>query len=99
MTLHSWFEEKDLFYWHRDKKGSQAEVDYLWQYNTNIIPIEVKADTTGTLKSMHLFMKENNSILGVRFSYRHHNIDNNLLSIPFWAIEGFQDLIMEIATP
>lgn len=45
-----------LHYWVRDKKGSTAEVDYVWQQGTSIIPIEVKAGTNAHLRSLHSFM-------------------------------------------
>ena len=49
--------EPSLYYWNRTEKGSTAEVDYVIDHKTTIIPIEVKAGSTGTLKSLHLFMK------------------------------------------
>lgn len=44
------------------KKGSEAEIDYIIQHENQIIPIEVKAGTTGTLKSLIQFMKEKKCI-------------------------------------
>lgn len=45
-----------LHFWVREKKESTAEVDYLFQYDGLIIPIEVKSGKEGTLKSLHSFM-------------------------------------------
>lgn len=95
IAVHSWFEEKKLYYWQRDKVNSKAEVDYLWQYESNIIPIEVKAGKAGTLKSLNLFLSENNSHFGVRFSHHSLGFEKKLLSIPLWAIESFSNLINE----
>jgi uncharacterized protein len=50
------YQEPQLYYWQREKKGSDAEIDYIVQYETKVIPIEVKAGTAGGLKSLHLFM-------------------------------------------
>ena len=47
-----------LYYWQRGKKGAEAKIDYVIQYEGQILPIEVKAGTTGTLKSLHQFIKE-----------------------------------------
>ena len=55
-TLVPIFVEPHLFYWQREKKGSDAEIDYVIQHQTSVIPIEVKAGMSGTLKSLHLFM-------------------------------------------
>jgi len=49
--------DPELYYWVREKSGSESEIDYLIQLNARIIPIEVKSGTTGTLRSLHTFMK------------------------------------------
>jgi len=54
------YEKTALFYWHREAKNSQAEVDYVIQIQDKIIPLEVKADTKGSMQSLHLFLKEKN---------------------------------------
>ena len=45
-----------LHFWVREKKESTAEVDYLFQIDGQIIPIEVKSGKEGSLKSLHSFM-------------------------------------------
>lgn len=45
-----------LHFWVREKKGSSAEVDYLFQFNSMVIPIEVKSGADGSLKSLHSYM-------------------------------------------
>jgi len=48
--------EKELFYWSRDTKSSNAEVDYLALRGGSIYPVEVKAGPAGRLKSLHLML-------------------------------------------
>lgn len=67
-TLSAPYIEPTLYYWHRAEKGSSAEIDYLLQHNTHIIPIEVKAGSTGSLKSLHLFMQLKKSPLAIRIN-------------------------------
>jgi predicted AAA+ superfamily ATPase len=67
-TLEPRYIEPALFYWARDRKGSSAELDYLIQHGTRVVPVEVKAGTTGTLKSLHLFMAQRKLPVAVRFS-------------------------------
>lgn len=55
-----------LHFWTREKKTSQAEVDYLIVHESKIIPIEVKSGSEGSLKSLHLYMQETNHNLAVR---------------------------------
>ena len=47
-----------LYYWARSEKSSNAEVDYLMADEGIIFPLEVKQGPAGTLKSLHLFLKE-----------------------------------------
>ena len=53
---------ENLYYWSRDARGSNAEVDYLVETEGQIIPIEVKSGKAGSLKSLHLLLKTFNNI-------------------------------------
>ncbi|MCE2963234.1 MAG: ATP-binding protein [Chitinophagales bacterium] len=64
----SFHQPPELYYWHREKQGSQAEVDYVIQKHNKIIPIEVKASAQGKMKSMQLFIEEKKPDFGVRTS-------------------------------
>lgn len=55
-TLEPEYKEPKLYYWLREQKSSQAEVDYLIQHNGKVIPVEVKSGSTGSLKSLHQFI-------------------------------------------
>jgi len=57
-----------LFYWSREEKNSNAEIDYIFQHKNNIYPIEVKWGKTGTLKSLQLFLYEKKLDTGIRFN-------------------------------
>ena len=82
--------EPALYYWQREEKGSNAEIDYLIEHNNRVIPIEVKSGSTGSLKSLHLFMKTKNLPIAVRINDDLPNItpkrvtSYTLLSIPFY---------------
>lgn len=61
-------ESKDqLFYWLREGKSANAEVDYVIQSGTSIVPVEVKSGSSGTLKSLHQFMAERQLEFAIRF--------------------------------
>ena len=93
----------------RDDAGSNAEVDYVIQFRGHVVPIEVKAGTTGTLKSLHLLM----GLRKLRFAVRVNsdvpsitdvNVKNSLgttvqyrlLSIPFYLIGQLYRFILEL---
>jgi len=63
-----YFMEPSLFYWTREKAQSSAEVDYLISKGQNVIPIEVKAGKTGSLKSMQMFLHEKKQNIAMRFN-------------------------------
>lgn len=52
--------------WVRNARGSSAEVDFVIIHQDRMIPIEVKAGKTGTLRSLLLFMEETDHDLAVR---------------------------------
>lgn len=91
--------EPALYYWHREEKGSTAEVDYVVQYGHSVLPIEVKAGSTGSLKSLHLFMGLKRFPIAVRINsdipskmdvnvkdHQGNVINYTLLSIPFYLL-------------
>jgi predicted AAA+ superfamily ATPase len=77
-----------LFYWHREAKSSNAEVDYVISSNERIIPLEVKSGTTGRMKSLRLFMEQKKSSAGIRICVSGFALDQNIQSIPLYAIEA-----------
>jgi hypothetical protein len=52
--------------WVRNARGSSAEVDFVISMGNRMIPVEVKAGKTGTLRSLLLFMEETDHDLAVR---------------------------------
>lgn len=49
---------QELFYWAREARSSNAEVDYLTVRDGTIYPVEVKSGTGGSLKSLHLMLEK-----------------------------------------
>ena len=45
----------ELYYWQREG-GRPGEIDYLIQAGTRILPVELKAGASGSMKSLHQFM-------------------------------------------
>ena len=62
------YEEPSAYYWIRETPKSQAEVDYLVQVGTRVVPVEVKGGTTGSMKGLHLYLNEKNVDMAVRFN-------------------------------
>lgn len=85
-----------LYYWNRDKKGAMAEIDYVMQVRDNIVPIEVKAGTTGTLKSLAQFLLEKKRPFGIRISQHPLSFHEQILSIPLYLIHQLPRLIESV---
>ncbi len=62
------YKRPELYYWNREQKSSQAEVDYLISLADTVIPVEVKAGKTGSLKSLQVFVSEKKAPLALRFN-------------------------------
>lgn len=95
-----------IYYWQREKKGAEAEIDYIIQHENQVIPIEVKAGSTGTLRSLHQFMKEKKKTTAIRINSDFPRIGPihvkdscgdcskyTLLSIPFYLTGQLHRLI------
>jgi predicted AAA+ superfamily ATPase len=57
--------EPELHYWQREG-GRPGEIAYLAEAGGRIIPIELKAGTAGSMKSLHQFMHDKSLSLAVR---------------------------------
>jgi predicted AAA+ superfamily ATPase len=90
-------------YWRRDKQGSDAEVDFVYKYNSMAIPIEVKSGHNSKLTSLHLFMNECPHNFAVRVWSKPLSVDEittrtgktfKLLNLPFYYV-GILDKILD----
>lgn len=73
-----------LFYWGREK--GDAELDFITQYNGEVIPIEVKSAKNTKAKSLQVYRNAYNPARVVRTSLRNFGVENGLYSIPLYLI-------------
>jgi uncharacterized protein len=83
----------ELYYWAREKPGSQAEVDYVINIDDTILPVEVKSGKTGSLRSIHVFLKKKQLSLGIRLSLKPLALKDNILSVPLYMIHELPRLV------
>jgi predicted AAA+ superfamily ATPase len=93
LKMTSCYERTALYYWHRESKNSQAEVDYVVSFHDLIVPLEVKAGTKGAMQSMHLFMQEKKSKLGIRISLENFGQFDHIKVLPMYALSVLPDII------
>lgn len=72
-----------LTYWQSEGK---AEVDFVLQIDGKVIPIEVKKGRRNRAKSLGSFMEKYNSEYAIRISKKNFGFDNNIKSVPLYAV-------------
>lgn len=110
-TLVPYYMDPELYYWVRESNNASAEVDYIIQHGEKLIPIEVKAGRTGTLKSLHLLMGLRRWPVAVRFNTDKASLvavnmetttqqkaEYQLLSLPLYLISQLPRLLHEMVS-
>lgn len=102
-------EPPSLHYWLRERKIANAEVDYVIALDRRILPVEVKAGTSGSLKSLQQFAFSKNTKLAIRFDLNAPDIQQvehtirtatgnqrvsfTLLSLPLYGVQELERII------
>ncbi|HBN56749.1 MAG TPA: ATPase, partial [Lachnospiraceae bacterium] len=89
------FQNRSPYFW---RSGNTAELDFLFESDDRIIPVEAKAEFHTRAKSYGLYCKKYNPELGFKFSMK--NVGENLVeqtrtySVPLymiWALSRYLD--------
>ena len=107
----AWLDHRkpQLTYWQREGRSDNAEVDYTTATGSTIVPVEVKAGRSGTLKSIHQFVLKKQSALAIRFDTNQassqsvtqrartkdgsQEITFDILSLPLYAVAELPRLL------
>jgi uncharacterized protein len=88
-----------LHFWVCEKKQSSAEIDYIFQHNGKLIPIEVKSGVIGKLRSLHQFMGQAPHNIAVRVYQGEYLVQRaktiagkefTLLNLPFYLVHRIE---------
>jgi uncharacterized protein len=91
-----------LNFWTKEKKESNAEIDFILPYEGLIIPIEVKTGASGRLRSLHQFIDISPHPFAVRVYSGKLSIDKDktingksyyLLNLPFYLLGKLEEYI------
>ncbi len=84
-----------LYYW--TDSTSRSEIDFIAQISNMIVPVEVKASINLKAKSLHNFIRNNNTLKAVRTSLAQFKINDGgiLYDIPLWAIDGMEEIVFQ----
>lgn len=75
----------DTYYWTNDR--GNAEIDFLIDTGSEVVPIEVKAETNLKAKSLKTFCEKYNPKMAIRTSMTDYKQEDWLLNLPLWAVE------------
>lgn len=78
-----------LFFWQREDRKGNAEVDFLIENNYQIAPIEVKSGTKGSMQSLYYFMEQKKIEKGYRCSLENFCTFQQIEVIPLYALSNF----------
>ena len=73
----------ETYYWESDGK---AELDFMIQKETEIIPIEVKTSIHTKARSLDMYMKKYSPRYAIRISEKNFGFENNIKSVPLYAV-------------
>jgi predicted AAA+ superfamily ATPase len=90
----SCYRQENLYFWHREAKSSNAEVDYVIQQNETILPIEVKSGKKGSMQSLFLFLSEKKTPFGIRFSLENYSSYKNIKVLPIYSVSELSHRIV-----
>ena len=81
-----------IFYWHREARASQAELDLLVEDKSYLLPIEVKSHKGNSLKSLFVFLQEKKTFIrtALRVSTLPYGIRDQIISMPCYGLMNWK---------
>ena len=73
------------YYWSNERNS--AEIDFILDNGSDVIPVEVKAEVNLQAKSLKSYQERFSPKYSVRTSMADYNNEGKLLNLPLWAIE------------
>lgn len=106
---------RELSYWLREGRATNAEVDYVAAVDGQIVPVEVKAGASHALKSLHQFVAEKGVSVVVRFDAAPPSVQivrtrvqrggaqtevaYRLISLPLYLVERLPAILATFCVP
>lgn len=81
-----------LNYWASE---SDSEIDFMFQYESDIVPVEAKANISLQAKSLHVYRQKYKPKFSVRTSLAEYEVNNGLYNIPLYMIGNVLRIISE----
>lgn len=77
-----------LHYWHRESRSAQAEVDFVIEHRSRVLPLEVKSSRGHLTRSLQLFLQEHPEAFqpALKVSAENFHQRGNITIMPFYAL-------------
>ena len=85
--------EQDIFYWSSER---EAEVDFVFQWENDIYPLEVKSGLNRNTKSLRIYADKFHPKLLLRTSPRNFIQSDDFINIPLYGLLGIKSLFNKI---
>lgn len=82
------------YYW--SAENSSGEIDFVYDYDRQIVPVEVKASTNLQAKSLRLFVEKNHLGRGLRLSLDNLQEQSWVVNLPLYAIGLLPDWFVNL---
>ena len=79
-----------VYYWTADR--GTAEVDFVIDTGTDVIPVEVKAEQNLRAKSLRVYREKFDPTLSIRTSMADYRKEDWLLNLPLYALETLREI-------
>jgi uncharacterized protein len=94
-------EEKNLYYWSKEKNEGSAEVDFCFQHHSRLVGLEVKSGNIGHMRSLFSLGNANKDVILIRVSWDNLGVEQwkfsgkkyRVLSLPFYLIDRWEDVV------
>lgn len=105
LTLNDKISQRRAF-WMRGNGGGSAEVDFVWQVDSMLVPIEVKSGINSHLRSLHSFIDHSHSNVAIRVWSGEYSVDEvttvqgckkfKLINLPFYMVGNLEYIVKTI---
>lgn len=86
--LRSQFEVEPRYY-----SDKNSEIDFVFQYGTDIIPVEVKGGEDKSAPSFKKYISDNQPKYAIRYSKRGYRKDGHITNVPLYLAERTKELL------
>jgi len=83
--------ENPILYWGREK--GEAEIDFILQHKSDIVPIEVKSAWNTQSKSLNTYRTIENPKYAIRLSLKNYGATEGLHSLPLYLVASYKEIL------